>query len=386
MNITGDQSFLKNINRMALIRMIRSGPGLSRADLASNTGLTKSTVSQLVQELIDEGWLSEDEVVVTGSIGRRPTPLRLNTERLALIGADLNVGRIEMVATNLKGEVIGAVRRELATTDIKPVLEVLADGVAELVRQMHAQKRKVLGLGVAVPGPVHAASGRLHYSPNLGWRDVPLRGEIESALAEVGLHKLPVYLQRRAASAAVGEVEFAGAEVEEPLLYIHLGMAIGAGVFVSDRLLSGHGGFAGDVGHQQLVPDGPACSCGRVGCAEALVSMRAMSSALNVSPEKFIELAHAGDKAAKEAARSAGHYLGVLIHNLWATFDPAQVVLGGICTRVGDIYLESARATLDERAKIASLQAPKVSIARFGDRAVAIGATALVLHQAVRPI
>lgn len=380
MAITGDQSFLKNINRMAMIRLIRGKPGLSRADLALNTGLTKSTVSQLVQELVDEGWLSEDDALVTGSIGRRPTPLRLNTERLALIGADLNVGRIDVVATTLTGEVIASTRRKMGTTDVKEVMAHMADGIAELVRSMLSQGRVVLGVGVGVPGPVHAVSGILHFSPNFGWRDVPVRAELNAALADTGLAPLPVYVQRRAATAALGEVEFACTEVEEPLLYIHLGLSVGAGVFVGDRLLSGHGGFAGDVGNQQLKSEGTHRT------AEELIGLRAMSRTLDISPEEFRSRVEANDVSVQETLGCAGHYLGVLIHNLWATFDPAQVVLGGECSRFGGRYIDAAHETLDARAAEGSLRPPKVTVARFGEQAVAIGATALVLHQIVRPM
>lgn len=386
MTMTGDQKFLKSINRMALVRLIRSHPGQSRADLASITGLTKSTVSMLVQELIDEGWLTEDDALATGSIGRRPTPLRLDTRRLALIGADLNTGRIEVAATTLTGDVISLVEKQFENNDVDAVLGLLARTVAELVRFLRSDRRTVLGLGLGVPGPVHAGSGVLHYSPNLDWRDVPLRALLSGLLEKEGLVNFPVYVQRRAASAALGEIEFANKSVDEPLLYVHLGLGIGAGVFVSDRLLSGHGGFAGEVGHQQLVPDGPRCTCGRQGCAEALIGLRAMSNALGVTPEEFQRRAERHDPAARKALAHAGHYLGVLLHNLWSTFDPAQIVLGGICCRLGEEYLESANATLHELASEAGLTPPPVSVTRFGEHAVSIGATALVLHQLVRPV
>ena len=134
MAITGDQRLLKRINRMALVGLVRSLPGLSRAELAVETGLTKSTVSLLVQELIEEGWLREDEVLITGAIGRRPTPLRLDDRRLALIGAELGFGSLVIVATSLSGELID--RMELAfsvDTSVGAVLDQLGNGIAKCV-------------------------------------------------------------------------------------------------------------------------------------------------------------------------------------------------------------------------------------------------------------
>lgn len=386
MTITGDQKFLKRINRMALVRLIRAQPGLSRADLAGVTGLTKSTVSMLTNELIEEGWLTEDDALATGSIGRRPTPLRLDTRRLALLGVDLNSGRFELAVTSLTGEVISVTERRFEGNDVAQVLSLLADVIADTVHALTREGRATLGLGLAVPGPVHAGTGVLHYSPNLNWRDIPIRQILTGLLEGRALGKLPVYLQRRAASAVLGEVEFANSPVEEPLLYIHVGMGLGAGVFVSDRLLSGHGGFAGEVGHLQLVPEGPRCTCGRLGCAEALIGLRAMSSALGVEPDEFQARLSAGDECARVVSVRAGHYLGVLMHNLWSTFDPAQIVLGGQCCQLGEFYLDAARSCLEELAGKAGLTPPRVSIARFGDHAVSIGATALVLHQIVRPV
>jgi predicted NBD/HSP70 family sugar kinase len=387
MAITGDQSFLKHINRMALIRLIRGRPGWSRADLAECTGLTKSTVSQLVQELIDEGWLAEDDALVTGSIGRRPTPLRLDDKRLAMIGVDLTLGSVQVVATALTGEVVASSEQKLASSAVADVIGAVAQRAAEVIAEVsRVQGRRVLGLGIGVPGPVHEGSGVLHHAANLDWHNVPVRSLLQQALGELGWPQLPVFLQRRAASAALGEVEFATTTVEEPLLFIHLGKTIGAGVFVGGRLLSGHGGFAGDVGHLQLVPDGPQCICGRRGCADTLTSLAAMSARLGVSDEEFVARVQAGDEAACAAAREGGAYLASLIHQLWLTFDPAQIVLGGIASRLGRDYVGLALQVLQERTANSRLQPPPVSVARFGTRAVAIGATALVFNQLVRPV
>src|SRR5438094_9858169 len=106
MPVTGDSQLLKQLNRMALVRQVSTQPGLSRASLADVLGLTKSTVSMLVRDLMDEGWLSESELIATGEVGRRATPLHLDPDRLALLGADIGVDEARVVATNLLGEVL----------------------------------------------------------------------------------------------------------------------------------------------------------------------------------------------------------------------------------------------------------------------------------------
>lgn len=124
---TGDQSLLKQINRMALVRAVQRTPGLSRADLAKASGLTKSTVSLLTQELIEEGWLLEQQAAVTGALGRRPTPLRLDGSRSALLGAEIGVEGLAAVAVSLTGEVIETASETYAPVQPQPTLEHLAE-------------------------------------------------------------------------------------------------------------------------------------------------------------------------------------------------------------------------------------------------------------------
>src|SRR5579871_3008557 len=115
--ITGDQRLVKNINRIALLRLLREETGLSRADLSERSGLTRSTVSLLVKELIDEGWLREDEVLITGQLGRRPTPLRLDGRRFVLVGAELTPDTIRVVTTSIHGGVLEANQAALRQID-----------------------------------------------------------------------------------------------------------------------------------------------------------------------------------------------------------------------------------------------------------------------------
>jgi DNA-binding XRE family transcriptional regulator len=131
MIVAGDQQLLKQINRMALVRQLCSEPGLSRAALAEAVGLTKSTVSLLVRELLDEGWLTESELRVTGALGRRATPLQLDGERLALLGADMGIGMARIVATNLLGDVLAEQELPyLDPADTASCIALVAQGLA----------------------------------------------------------------------------------------------------------------------------------------------------------------------------------------------------------------------------------------------------------------
>lgn len=386
----GSQQLLKVINRMALVRHLCAHPGLSRADLAGAVGLTKSTVSGLVRELIGEGWLLEREVVATGDLGRRPTPLFIDPGRLLLLGAEVGVESVRVVATSLTGDVQACTVAQFgASRTVRACITLLATALLKLRKQLGAHQQ-VLGIGVGLPGGVNEARGVLHFAPNLGWRDIPVGELLADKLQGGPLDGVPLFLQNEADVAALGEMEFNPTPASDPLLYVSINQGLGAGVIVGDRLLTGSRGFAGEVGHMVLQLGGPRCSCGRRGCAEALIATRAMlhGSGDDAALRSLAEVrAHLVDEDAEtvKAVASAGRYLGVLLQNLATAYDPAAIVLGGSVVELGDPFLKPALDTLQDYAAAASLPPPSVRISRFGANAVAVGAAALARYRLTRP-
>ncbi|HEV6965465.1 ROK family transcriptional regulator [Roseateles sp.] len=386
----GAQQLLKVINRMALVRHLCANPGLSRADLAGAVGLTKSTVSLLVRELVAEGWLVEREVVATGDLGRRPTPLFIDPARLLLLGAEVGIESVRVVATSLTGEVLAfTVANYGASRTAKACIASLAGALLKVRRQLDAGQR-ILGIGVGLPGGVDEARGVLHFAPNLGWRDLPFGALLGEKLQGTELAGVPLFLQNEADVAALGEMEFNAAPASDPLLYVSINQGLGAGVIVGDRLLTGSRGFAGEVGHMVLQLNGPRCSCGRRGCAEALIATRAMlggsedTAALRSLSEVRAHLVDE-DSETLRAVASAGRYLGVLLQNLATAYDPGSIVLGGAVVELGEPFLKPAFDTLNDYAAAANLTPPSVRTSRFGANAVAVGAAALARYRLTRP-
>jgi predicted NBD/HSP70 family sugar kinase len=386
----GSQQLLKVINRMALVRHLCANPGLSRADLAVAVGLTKSTVSLLVRELIQEGWLAEREVVATGDLGRRPTPLFIDPARLLLLGAEVGIESVRVVATSLTGEVhASTVANYGASRTAKACIASLATALLKLRKQLD-DSQQILGIGIGLPGGVNEARGLLHFAPNLGWRDVAFGALLSDKLQGTSLAGVPLFIQNEADVAALGEMEFNPAPASDPLLYVSINQGLGAGVIVGDRLLTGSGGFAGEVGHMVLQLGGPRCSCGRRGCAEALIATRAMlggsedATALRSLAEVRAHLVDEDPETLK-AVSSAGRYLGVLLQNLATAYDPGCIVLGGAVVELGEPFLKPALDTLNDYAAAASLQPPSVRTSRFGANAVAVGAAALARYRLTRP-
>jgi predicted NBD/HSP70 family sugar kinase len=385
----GNQQLLKDINRMALVRQLCAHPGMSRADLSSAVGLTKSTVSLLVRELLAEGWLVERDVVATGDLGRRPTPLFIDPRRLLLLGAEVGIDGIRVVATSLTADILGrAVTRYGTNKGAKACIGTLAATLLKVRKQLDETEHRIIGIGVGVPGGVDEA-GFLHFAPNLGWRDVPVGTLLAEKLTGSILDGTPLFVQNEADVAALGEMEFASSQVTDPLLYLSINQGVGAGVIVGDRLLTGSRGFAGEVGHIVLQPNGPLCSCGRRGCAEALIGPRAMLGSADGAPPTFAEIQQRlgdHDPDTVRAVNAAGSSLGVLLQNLASAYDPACIVLGGALVELGDVFLQPALHTLHDYAAAANFAPPTVKISRFGADAVAVGGAALARYRLTRPL
>jgi predicted NBD/HSP70 family sugar kinase len=385
--VRGHQQVLKGINKMSIFRHLSGSPGLSRTDVAAGVQLTKSTVSLLVRELIDEGWLVEREVVATGDLGRRPTPLFVDTTRLVLVGGEVGIEGVRAVATSLTGEILAQARAAYGpASSAKACLGILAGVMQKLLRQIDTERQRVIGIGVGLPGGVDESDGFLHFAPNLDWKAVPIGELLRERFVGTALAGAPLFIQNEADVAAVGEMEFNGHQVRDPLLYVSVNQGVGAGVIVNERLLTGHRGFAGEVGHMVLQAGGPLCSCGRRGCAEAVIGPRAMvpGAARDGALSEVHRLVDAGHAPTLKAVEQAGVYLGVLLQNLASAYDPGCIVLGGALADLGDTFLHPAMQTLNEYAQAAGLEAPEVRVSHFGADAVAVGAAALARYRLTR--
>ena len=366
MNTTGDQQLVKRINRSVLLRLTRARPGMSRAQLAEASGLTKSTVSLLARDLLNEGWLREARSAVASGLGRPSTPLYIDAEARALIGVEIAVDWVRVVGVSLLGEVL-CTHEEASVSHAPGAMCVQAAALVARVFRVLAQRGlQASGIGVGVPGAIDDATGVLRFAPNLGWRELDLLPLLTAAFAAAGLPPLAVRLQNEADVAALGEYEFSEGESAGPLIFVTCDVGVGAGIVLNDRLFTGARGLAGEIGHTVLQIDGPLCSCGRRGCAEAFFGSRAL-----------------GRPGAPERA---GPLFGVLLQNLWMAFDPSCIVVGGLSIARHPALLRSALATIVQYSQSAGLAPPTVRAARYGLHAAAVGAAALVLHQELRPL
>jgi predicted NBD/HSP70 family sugar kinase/DNA-binding XRE family transcriptional regulator len=370
MKTTGDHHLVKRINRSILLRLVRAQPGLSRAQLAQESGLTKSTVGLLTKDLMDEGWLCEAASLASSGLGRPHTPLQIDTTKRALIGAELAVDQLRVVGVSLQGELLCTMQMPLTARQPAAVCSELAALVAQVYSELSGQGFAACGVGVALPGASDQTTGRVWFAPNLQWRQVDILPLLTHALFAAGVPAMPVYVDNDADTGALSEYEFGTQSQQSALIFVACGLGIGAGIVLNDRLFTRVQGMAGEIGHSVMQIDGPMCSCGRRGCAETFIGAQAIAHSLT----------HVGN------TDTAGEYLGVLLHNLWTTLSPRTLVLGGPSCIERPELVSRAQQVLQRYSQHTGMSLPQVYAARYGLLASAVGAAALVLHHYLRPI
>jgi glucokinase len=285
-------------------------------------------------------------------------------KRPLVIAVDLGGTQIRVALSDLEGHFL---RRVACPTEA-------VQGQQAVIRRLVARIQEVrqgipdgdiLGVGIGSPGPVDALAGLIISPPNLpGWEEVPLRDLLEQRLS------LPVRLANDANAAALGEWAFGDGRGRQNVVYVTISTGIGGGVIAEGRLLLGHRGLAGEVGHMTLLPDGPRCNCGNYGCWEALASGTALAREgaeavragrapiLSALCEGVPERADArlvatasdqGDPAAKEIIERAAFYCGVGVANLLHLYSPEIVLIGGGVSKLGDILFVTVRQVVQER-------------------------------------
>jgi predicted NBD/HSP70 family sugar kinase len=270
------------------------------------------------------------------------------------------------VAVSLTGEVLIEIEEPLKGRQPSVVCRQSARLVARLAKELARRQVQPSGVGMGLPGAFDEFTGQVSFAPNLGWRRVDFVPQMVAALEKAGVPSMPLHVQNEADTAALSEYEFSGQEVQDSLIFVTCGVGVGAGILLNDRLFTGLGGMAGEIGHSILQIDGPPCSCGRHGCVEAFVGARALARLSNPA--------------------QGGRYLGVVLQNLWTTFNPSALVVGGPSCEEHPEIVGVAHHVLQTYADSAGMEPPPVRRARYGLLASAVGAAALVLYHELRPM
>jgi predicted NBD/HSP70 family sugar kinase len=321
---------VRDINRRLVLNLIRTRQPISRADLARVSGLQRSTISLIVEQLIAEDWVQEG---ATGRPprGRRPTFLRLNDERV-IVGVDVRPCQTTVALADANGKF--TLREVLETSDDPAAtLAAVINCIQRIIRSCRG--KKVEGIGISLPGRFDISTGRLVFAPNLHWHNADIRKPIAEATG------LEVELENAANACVLAAVWFDGMEACSNLVVVTVSEGLGTGVLANGELVRGLNGMAGEFGHVPLDPEGPLCGCGSRGCWEVFASNRAAlryysESGSHPPALTFSDLlvrADQGDTKAAEALERMAHYLGRGMRTIVAGLAPERIVVVGDLTR-----------------------------------------------------
>jgi predicted NBD/HSP70 family sugar kinase len=376
---------------IVLGHVVGTGPR-SRATIAQETGLNKSTVSSLVTELIELGLLAERGAHRTGSVGRPGLVVEVAASGAAGIGLEVNVDYLSVRVVDLAG---GVRHRALQAADLRErppdeTLDVLAAMARSALERLQAEGVRAAGITVALPGLVDAGTGTLLLAPNLHWEDVPVAGALAERLGDAGPRPTA---DNEANLAAVAELREGAGRGLSSFVHVSGEVGIGAGVVLDGTLFRGAHGFGGEFGHMTVDPDGPPCACGSRGCLETRAGLEALLAAAGErepdrvpSGEPVSRLAaraDAGDPAAVEALRDAGHWLGIALGSAANLLDPQAFVLGGFLAPLAAHLAPAAEEELRSRVLGAGRRMPRLITSPLGPEAAVRGAAALALARLV---
>ena len=356
------QSTSRDVNRQILLNLLRAHQPVSRADLARLMKTTRGVVGALVTELIADG-LVYDGPTRAASRGRKPTLLYVRTRDRLVVAADVRVSAIDIVLCDFAGE-------QIARKSLPPILSP-DEFVHEFPKYVSAllEKHKGAelceGIGIVVPGMADRQAGRVISAPLLGWRDVEIGPPVAKATG------LPVVVESAGKACALAHMWLSHDDVmnTQDFIYITVSDGVGTGIVIDGRLISGHGGTAGEFGHMAINLDGPRCACGSNGCWMAYISDLATGSryatSLDCKPHSkphskppagapslrtIVSLMRSGDAKAMAALQSTARYLGLGLANILHGIDPACVYIGGEITTAWDVVEPVMREAIVERA------------------------------------
>ncbi|HEY1595124.1 MAG TPA: ROK family transcriptional regulator [Thermoleophilaceae bacterium] len=385
---SGSLTSLRELNRLRVLETVRERGSVSRADIARQTGLARSTVSSLVTDLQGSGLVVEsmngrDHSGSKG--GRPPVLLTLNPSAAVVLGVHFDHRFVRVAVAELDHRILAEEARELDVDhDAAQTFDVAAELADQVVKRSGVKVERLLGAGVAVPGPIDHETGAVGSTTIMpGWVGLDVAAELEERL------KLPVHIDNDANLGALAEsVLGAGRDVSE-MVYVMLSSGIGAGLVLGGRLHRGASGTAGEIGHVLVNEQGPICRCGNRGCLETYAGAGAMLDLLRAShgdltPDRMIELAQEGDPACRRVLGDAGRSVGSVVAALCNQLNPERVVVGGTVSPAGELVLGPMRDVVRRYAIPAAADDAQVVQGALGERAELLGALILVVGQSDR--
>jgi glucokinase-like ROK family protein len=384
--------------KAVLLSFLHEGE-ISRIQLSKHTGLSTTTITNLITELIEEGIVVEEgaqEEEGRRRVGRPRSALRLQPNARYAIGVHLGIGLHRVAITNLHAEVVN---NRISTFDIKAspvtVFEGIIENIESLIQESGIDANQLLGVGIGASGLVDVENGINVLAPNLGWVDQPIRQIFSNRLP------YPVVVDNNVRAMALGEAYFGSGRGINSLVFVYGRVGVGAGIIFNGQIFRGSHAGAGEIGHTTMVLEGGApCRCGNNGCLETLVTepilIERARNIASIHPngllashlessdgvkeiDSIFAAALHGDQEILSVIREQACYLGIALANLVNVLNPEAIILGGLFAQGGDIIIPIAAQAMRERAFARLGDSVKILPTSFGWRAGVIGAASLAL-------
>ena len=375
----------------SVFRLIWREHHISRAEIAQSIGLSRSTVTEIIKDLLKTGFVDEVGIGLSRG-GRRPIVLEFQSQAGVILGVDIGATHVAVALTDLQGSILAWQERDHPVrTDPEGTWALVIELCDACMRESGGESIPLLGIGVAVPSPVDPLHTEWISEVVLpGWHG---RGEWEQLQQRYGV---PVYVDNDANLGALAEHKLGAGRGVENLVYIKLAHGVGAGYILRGEIYRGATGVAGEMGHLPIDPAGEPCVCGLRGCLVTRVGAEAMeahaAALINDHPDsrlKGVELtvsaiedaALVGDELALKLVREAADYLGIAITGWTNLMNPDVVILGGSMVRLGNLILDPIREKVKNCTLVQSVSKCEISMTELGQQAVAIGAATLALEE-----
>ncbi|MCX4388027.1 ROK family protein [Micromonospora peucetia] len=365
----------------ALLAQLRSAGPLSRAELIRLTGLSRTTLFDIIGDLIARGVVVEREPALSGHRGRgRPsTTVSLNPSAGRIIGIDLGRATITVIVATLSHDILARGSRAVTLT-AGPIRRANAaiKLIDDLVHEHDIDLRALEAIGLGLPGLVASRGGPAGGSPSVAAKQVGARIQDRYGVA--------VVTDNNSRLAALAEGTWGATRDVRDAIYVRWSDGVGGGLIVDGRLARGAHGAAGEIGHVSVEPDGDPCPCGGRGCLEllirpsALIERCARRGVTVADPSDLVTRARAGEPAVEGVVRHAATLLGRVLSGMVVQLDPGKVAIGGTLARAGETVLEPVRAAIGQLAIPRHPRPLDVVTAQFGDEGGALGAVAAALR------
>lgn len=377
----------------AVLRLIWQEQRISRAEIAGVAGLSRSTVSEIVGEILPMGIVTEvGEGPSRG--GRRPIVLEFRDDACVILGVEMGATHVVAALTDLRGRVLAWRSREQAVrTDPEGTRRVIDEMCDECLASPAAAGRPLVGIGVALPCPVDPS-----HPSRLSTLVMPDWGGRHGLEALAAKHDVPLMVDNDANLGALAEHWWGAGRGIDDLVYIKVAMGVGSGHVIGGEIYRGATGVAGEIGHLSIDPQGKPCLCGLRGCLVTLVGGPALvARATELAPQfpasplagravtiaSLEDAAIAGDPLALQVTQEAAGHLGRAVAGLLNIMNPSLVIVGGMLARLGDLLLDPLRETVKVRTLVSSVAAAELRTGDLGELGIAVGASTLVLKAAL---